>query len=111
MRWLIAVLAFAGMVAAWLALREHYRTEGSSPCSINERWDCGAVNKSRYATIGGVFDKLTNRSAIPLDDAKPRFETIRKILVADVGIAGYLLLGLLAFMRRWRLLAAAAVLA
>src|SRR6478609_3303745 len=109
MRWLIAVLAFAGMVAAWLALREHYRTEGSSPCSVNERWDCGAVNKSRFASMGGVFDKLTNRNTIPSDDAKPRFEAIRKIPVADVGIAGYILLGLLALMKRWRLLAAAAV--
>ena len=111
MRWLIAFLALVGVVAAALALREHYRTEGQSPCSINEKWDCGAVNKSRFASIGGVFDQLTNRSAVPSDDAKPRFEAIRKIPVADVGIAGYILLGLLALMRRWRLLAAAAVLA
>jgi vitamin-K-epoxide reductase (warfarin-sensitive) len=110
MRWLIALLALAGMVAAALALREHYRT-GASPCSVNEKWDCGIVNKSRFASIGGVFDQLTNRSAVLSDDAKPRFEAIRKIPVADVGIAGYILLGLLALMRRWRLLAAAAVLA
>jgi len=111
MRWLIAFLALVGMVAGALALREHYRTEGQSPCSINERWDCGSVNKSRFASIGGVFDQLTHRSAVLSDDAKPRFETIRKIPVADVGIAGYILLGLLALMRRWRLLAVAAVLA
>jgi uncharacterized membrane protein len=109
MRWLIAFLAFAGIVAASMALREHYRTEGESPCSVNERWDCGIVNKSRFAFIGGVFDQLTNRSAVPSDDAKPRFEAIRKIPVADVGIAGYMILGLLAFMRRWRLLVASAV--
>lgn len=83
MRWLIAFLALAGMVAAILALREHYRTE-ASPCSINEKWDCGTVNKSRFAVIKGVP-------------------------VADIGIAGYLLLAALAFGRRWRLLAAAAV--
>ncbi|HEY2912884.1 MAG TPA: vitamin K epoxide reductase family protein [Candidatus Angelobacter sp.] len=83
MRWLIAFLAFAGMVAASLALREHYRTE-ASPCSINEKWDCGTVNKSRFAVIKGVP-------------------------VADIGIAGYLLLLVLAIMKRWRLLAAAAV--
>jgi uncharacterized membrane protein len=111
MRWLIAILALAGMVAAALALREHYRTEGASPCSINERWDCGIVNKSRFASIGGVFDQLTNRSAVLSDDAKPPFEAIRKIPVADIGIAGYILIGLLALMRRWRLLAAASVLA
>jgi vitamin-K-epoxide reductase (warfarin-sensitive) len=109
MRWLIAFLALAGMVAAILARREHYRTEGASPCSVNERWDCGAVNKSKFASIGGVFDKLTNRNTIPSDGAKPRFETIREIPVADVGIAGYILLGFLALMKRWRLLAAAAV--
>jgi vitamin-K-epoxide reductase (warfarin-sensitive) len=111
MRWLIAFLALVGIVAAFMALREHYRTEGESPCSINERWDCGAVNKSRFASIGGVFDQLANGNAVPSDDAKPRFEAIRKIPVADVGIAGYILLGLLALMRRWRLLVAAAVLA
>jgi vitamin-K-epoxide reductase (warfarin-sensitive) len=83
MRWLIAFLALAGMVAAALALREHYRTE-ASPCSINEKWDCGTVNKSRFAVIGGVP-------------------------VADIGIAGYLLLAGLAIVKRWRLLAAAAV--
>jgi uncharacterized membrane protein len=111
MRWIIAILALAGMMAAILALREHYRTEGESPCSINERWDCGIVNKSRFASIGGVFDQVTNRNTLPSDDAKPRFEAIRKIPVADVGIAGYIFLGLLALMRRWRLLVAAAVLA
>jgi uncharacterized membrane protein len=83
MRWLIAFLALAGMVAAALALREHYRTE-ASPCSINEKWDCGTVNKSRFAVIGGVP-------------------------VADVGMAGYLLLLVLAITKRWRLLAAAAI--
>jgi len=83
MRWLIAFLALAGMVAAILALREHYRTE-ASPCSINEKWDCGTVNKSRFAVIKGVP-------------------------VADIGIAGYLLLAGLAIGKRWRLLAAAAV--
>jgi uncharacterized membrane protein len=83
MRWIIAILALAGMMAAILALREHYRTE-ASPCSINEKWDCGTVNKSRFAVIQGIP-------------------------VADIGIAGYLLLAALAIGRRWRLLAAAAV--
>ncbi len=83
MRWLITLLALLGIVASSLALREHYRTE-ASPCSINEKWDCGTVNKSPFAVIAGIP-------------------------VADIGIAGYLLLGVLAFMKRWRLLAAAAV--
>jgi len=78
MRWLIAVLAVAGIVVAALALREHYRTE-TSPCSINEKWDCGIVNKSPYATLGGVP-------------------------VAVIGVVGYALLGGLALKKAWKVL-------
>ena len=71
MRWVLIVLAVAGIAASALALREHYRTD-ASPCSINERWDCGIVNHSPYAMFHGVP-------------------------VAVIGIVGYLLLGVLAF--------------
>lgn len=50
---LIVVLCLAGVLTASLALGEHYNT-GSSPCSINDRWDCGIVNHSPYALIRGV---------------------------------------------------------
>src|SRR5208282_5201331 len=53
MRYLIAVLALAGLLVSCFALREHFRTE-PSPCSINERWDCGVVNHSPFAEIAGV---------------------------------------------------------
>src|SRR6202789_3891323 len=75
MRWALIVLAVAGIVASSLALREHYRTD-ASPCSINERWDCGIVNKSPFAMIHGVP-------------------------VAVIGMAGYLLLGLLAWRKAY----------
>ena len=84
MKWIIVVLAAVGVYASAAALREHYRV-GASPCSINDKWDCGIVNKSPYALIHGVP-------------------------VADIGIAGYVLLGALAIRKRWRFLAAAAVL-
>ncbi len=70
MRWVLIVLAVVGITASALALREHYRTD-ASPCSINERWDCGIVNHSPYALFHGVP-------------------------VAVIGIVGYLLLGVLA---------------
>jgi len=70
MRWVLIVLAVVGIAASALALREHYRTD-ASPCSINERWDCGIVNHSPYAVFHGVP-------------------------VAVIGIVGYLLLGVLA---------------
>jgi len=82
MRWVLVILCVVGVAAASLALREHYR-EGTSPCSINERWDCGIVNHSPYAVFYGVP-------------------------VALIGIVGYLLLGALAFKRAYRLMVLAA---
>jgi uncharacterized membrane protein len=73
MRYLIAILAFAGIVVSGLALQVHYST-GTEPCSINERWDCGIVNHSTYAEI-------------------------EHIPVAAFGVAGYLVLVLLALSR------------
>ena len=46
MKYVLLILAVFGMVVAALALREHYREYGDSPCSINEHWDCGVVNHS-----------------------------------------------------------------
>jgi|SRR5438270_10954158 len=106
MRWLIMLVALVGLVASALALREHYRT-GASPCSINEKWDCGTVNKSPYAVIGGLFAN-TGPEAQP-GFLQRKFPAIAKIPVADVGIAGYLLLVLLAFKRWWHALAVASV--
>jgi vitamin-K-epoxide reductase (warfarin-sensitive) len=83
MKWMLIVLAIAGIAVSSLALREHYRTD-ASPCSINERWDCGIVNHSPYALLYGVP-------------------------VAVIGIAGYLLLGLLAFKKAYRLMLIAAL--
>ena len=79
MKYLLLILAVLGVVVSSLALREHYRTYGDSPCSINERWDCGVVNHSPYAMLVGIP-------------------------VATLGIAGYLLMGALAFLRWFRLL-------
>jgi len=74
MRYIIACLSLAGVLVSSLALRVHYST-ATEPCSINERWDCGIVNHSSYAVVFGVP-------------------------VAAVGIAGYLLIGILALARR-----------
>jgi vitamin-K-epoxide reductase (warfarin-sensitive) len=79
MKHLLLILAVLGVIVSSLALREHYRTYGDSPCSINEHWDCGVVNHSPYAV----------RFGIP---------------VAAIGIAGYILMGALALRRAYRLL-------
>ena len=53
MRYVIAVLALVGAVVSGLALEVHY-TIGTTPCSINEKWDCGVVNHSSYSLISGI---------------------------------------------------------
>lgn len=53
-----------------MALHVHFST-APQPCSINETWDCGAVNHSPFSKVGPVP-------------------------VAAIGIAGYLALGGLA---------------
>jgi vitamin-K-epoxide reductase (warfarin-sensitive) len=73
-RYLIAILAVAGIVVSVMALRVHNSTE-TAPCCINEKWDCGIVNHSPYAEIRGIP-------------------------VAAIGIAGYLLIGIVALLRR-----------
>jgi uncharacterized membrane protein len=75
MRYVITILALAGLVVSALALRVHYSTE-TEPCSINAKWDCGIVNHSPFSEVKGIP-------------------------VAAMGIAGYLALGVLALMR-WR---------
>jgi uncharacterized membrane protein len=79
MKYLLLILAVLGITVSSLALREHYRDDGDSPCSINEHWDCGVVNHSPYAMVG-------------------------PIPVAVLGIVGYILMAAVAFRRSYRLL-------
>jgi vitamin-K-epoxide reductase (warfarin-sensitive) len=74
LRVLIVILATLGSIDAALALRVHYSDE-TQPCYVNQKWDCGIVNHSMYAEIGHVP-------------------------VAGIGVAGYVLLALLAIAGR-----------
>jgi uncharacterized membrane protein len=84
LRTLVILFAVLGAVVATLALQVHYSNK-LEPCDINAHWDCGIVNHSRYSMIYGVP-------------------------VAAIGIAGYLLIGLLALLRKrdWTFTAALA---
>jgi vitamin-K-epoxide reductase (warfarin-sensitive) len=74
MRIVLLLLAIAGVVVSAKALHVHNSTD-TPPCSINEHWDCGVVNRSEYAEI-------------------------HHFPVATIGILGYALLGLLALSGR-----------
>ena len=86
MRYVILVLAIAGIIVCGLAWKVHHDPPGKEPCSINAKWDCGEVNHSEYADIHGVP-------------------------VAAIGMAGYLVIGVLAFLRERELLLIAVLLA
>ena len=79
MKYVLFILTLFGITVSALALREHYREYGDSPCNINEHWDCGVVNHSPYAMIAGIP-------------------------VATIGILGYILMAVLALARSYRLL-------
>jgi vitamin-K-epoxide reductase (warfarin-sensitive) len=83
MRILIAFLALCGALVAGLALQVHYSIS-TEPCSINEKWDCGVVNRSSYSEI-------------------------QHIPVAGMGIAGYLLIAWLVRARQRALALIAAI--
>jgi vitamin-K-epoxide reductase (warfarin-sensitive) len=84
MKYVLIVLAVIGITVSSLALREHYRPYGEdAPCDINAHWDCGIVNRSPFAVIPQGAEH-----GIP---------------VAAIGIAGYLVLGVLAFRRAYGL--------
>jgi uncharacterized membrane protein len=90
MKYVLLILALLGIVVSSLALREHYRPYGEgAPCDINAHWDCGTVNHSPFAVL-----PQGSEHGIP---------------VADIGIVGYLLLGILAFRRRYGIMLALAI--
>jgi vitamin-K-epoxide reductase (warfarin-sensitive) len=89
MKYLIALLAVAGIVVSTMALRVHYMDPAlAPPCAVTEKFDCGAVNHSRFA----VFPPRTFD-----EDPKAGFH----IPVAMLGILGYAAIGVVALMGRW----------
>ncbi len=90
MRFVLALLALAGLVVSVLALRVHNMDPGlAPPCAVSEHWDCGAVNHSRFA----VFPPRTF-------DEDPGSHKLH-IPVATIGIVSYGLMALLALLGRF----------
>jgi uncharacterized membrane protein len=83
MRRVILALTVVGVWLAVRALQIHYST-GVTPCSINDVWDCGIVNRGPYSVILGVP-------------------------VALIGIIGYIFLFLMEALKYWRVVAVASI--
>jgi vitamin-K-epoxide reductase (warfarin-sensitive) len=91
MKYLVAVLALAGVIVSAMALRIHFMDPSlAPPCAVTERFDCGAVNHSRFAVFPPrTFDEAPGKLHVP---------------VAAIGIVGYLIILALALTDRWWLL-------
>ena len=99
MRFLIALLALAGIFDSALALRIHNQDpSAATPCAVTEKFDCGAVNHGRYAEFPPIgFDEVPNSGKI-------------HIPVAIFGIIGYALIAGLALSKQyWLTLQAAEI--
>ena len=94
MKYLIALLAVAGMFVSVRALQVHLMDPNAAPpCAVSEHWDCGTVGHSRYSwfppkTSDEVLDPRPGALHIP---------------VAAIGIAGYAVIAIFALMGRLRI--------
>jgi vitamin-K-epoxide reductase (warfarin-sensitive) len=80
MKYLIALLALAGMLVSGMALRVHYQDPNAAPpCAVTEKFDCGAVNHSRFAVFPprGFDEDPKSKGHVP---------------VAVLGLVGYALM-------------------
>ncbi len=89
MRYVIAVLALAGLYVSILALRVHNQDPSAvPPCAVTERFDCGSVNHSRFAVFPPrTFDEDAHSGKM-------------HVPVATLGIVGYGLMALFALLGR-----------
>jgi vitamin-K-epoxide reductase (warfarin-sensitive) len=89
MRYLVALLAVVGIVVSAMALHVHYMDPAAAPpCAVTEKFDCGAVNHSRFA----VFPPRTF-------DEDPKGGV--HIPIAALGIAGYAVIAVLVLAGWW----------
>jgi uncharacterized membrane protein len=97
MRFLIALLAIAGLIDSALALRIHYQDPATAPpCAVTAHFDCGTVNHSRFA----VLPPEPPPSFDFTPGATPQAKGVH-IPVATIGIVGYALIAVLALAGRW----------
>ncbi len=102
MRYLIALLALAGLIDSALALRIHLQDPAAAPpCAVSANWDCGAVNHSRFAVFPPEPAASFDGTPTPKGHHIP---------VAIFGIVGYALIAVLALTNQlWATLQAAEI--
>ena len=68
MKYLIALLAVAGIVVSALALHIHYMDSAAAlPCAVTEKFDCGTVNRGKYSVFPPImFDDPPGKVHLPV---------------------------------------------
>ncbi len=98
MKYLIALLAVAGIVVSSLALHVHYMDPTAAPpCAVTAAFDCGLVNHGNYSVFP-PYDNLRDR-----DDNGNLHPVGLHIPVALIGIIGYALILIAALAGRLRI--------
>ena len=89
---MFALLACTGIFVSVLALRVHNQDPSQAPpCAVTEKFDCGAVNHSRFAVFPPrSFDEAANAKG--------------HVPIAIIGIVGYSLMAIVALLGRFWLL-------
>jgi uncharacterized membrane protein len=98
MKYVIALLAVAGIVVSSLALHIHSMDPSAQPpCAVSANWDCGIVNHSNFS----VFPPY---STLKDYDENGNFHpTGLHVPVATIGIIGYALILIAALLGRLRI--------
>lgn len=98
MKYVIALLAVAGIVVSSLALHVHYMDPSQAPpCAVSATFDCGIVNHGKFSVFP-PYDTLRD-----YDENGNLHPSGLHVPVATVGIIGYVLILIAALRGRMRI--------
>ncbi len=99
MRYLIALLAIAGIIDSALALRIHYQDPNAAPpCAVTEKFDCGAVNHSKKIHIPVAIFGILGYALITVLALWPAPLTGRYFFLLQVSEVGFAFAAFLTYM-------------
>jgi vitamin-K-epoxide reductase (warfarin-sensitive) len=98
LKYLLAIFLVGGIVVSVLAWKVHNSAPGEADvCSINEHWDCGTVQHSRYAELHGfpvaaigVIGYTAMLIIVLLYDSRRTRQLLFAMIVGGMGFALYL---------------------
>ncbi len=88
MRYVIAILAIAGIVVSCLALAQHYGAPAQPIDLLHSAWNSAYVNQSAFATVHGIPVALLGVAGYTLLVVLPLLRrTVLTVYFAGIGVA------------------------